>query len=47
LWLNKISAALGREEAAALPLEAIQLADDILDRTFKKISHARKAIVLL
>ena len=35
----------GREEAAALLLEAIQLADDILDRAFKELSHARQTIL--
>jgi len=35
---------MGREEAATLPLKGIKLADDILDRAFKKISHTRQAI---
>lgn len=38
---------MGQEEAAALPLEGIKLADDIRDRAFKKIRHARQAIEVL
>jgi hypothetical protein len=37
---------LGREEAAALTLEGIELADDILDVAFKELCHAWQTIPL-
>jgi len=35
---------LSLEEAAALLLEGVELADDIFDCAFKKVGHAREAI---
>jgi hypothetical protein len=47
LSANFIPLNLRREKPATFPFEGIELADNIFNRAFKEIRHARQAIEIL